>query len=774
MPTRPLITLLVLLSCSASAVLAKVPDDTTTVSDLSLSGLIDGRNITFTLSCDVETRQNDQRMALLAGDVVLDRIESPKGGYRIQYDPADKSYRIEWPRRGTRRLAVVFVVRPRVFKDTNWHEATFQVPASRYRRLQVVCARTDIQVQFPNAMRVERSVVDGRLVMTAVQGPGQDFQVRWKPHVQKLDAELVMSSEVNTIVTAGPAALRVDSLFEFDVSQGSVQNVTFDMPAGLRVTHVRGAHVRDWSVADEVDKAVLTVTLTEPQSEHYRIQVQAQIAIAGLPAEISVPAICPADGVRTGGQLAAGTNSAIALVVEDTSGLSQIDVSAFQRAVIDEQHPRPLPNGKGFYYNFAGGSYRMHLALKDMVPVFDAAVRGVLRVLDDNLSIDLQVELDVRDAPLRDVVLHMPPGYLAAEVSGEAVGDHSLDESAHGDAPSDLQIRFKQPVLGRTLLALRLELGHSPLHKTLKIGGLAVRGAQTQRGYVLIVPADGIDLDEPDQQGLRQVHTGSVPLRVANAAYAYRFRDTGWSLELSARPRPADVRVELFHLITLADGVAYGGIAVNYFISGAPLDELHFQVPTSLANVEFVGRDVVRAVAEGDDRLHYRVKLNRKVVGDYNLGITYTQPQRDGQAVLAGAITCDRVRSQVGFITIASHLNVQVKAQPVPGAALLQIGREEVPANYRLLVNAPILETYKYVNTPHGLSLGVQHFERGSLLPVVIEVVDLNTRIAMPPSGMPQLGGLEPRWIAPDTGDSKPSASNSVHSRSGRDIGNSV
>jgi hypothetical protein len=37
--------------------------------------------------------------------------------------------------------------------------------------------------------------------------------------------------------------------------------------------------------------------------------------------------------------------------------------------------------------------------------------------------------------------------------------------------------------------------------------------------------------------------------------------------------------VESFHLESLGEGIVYSSVAVNYFITGSPVDELHFHIP---------------------------------------------------------------------------------------------------------------------------------------------------------------------------------------------------
>ena len=713
------------------------------VTDLRLTGRIEGPYVTFTLDCDVQTRAKRQSLALFSGDVVLDELASPTSGHRLQYDPKSREYRISWPRKGKHHVKATFAVRPNVLEDGQWREASFAIPASRFREVEVVCDREDLEIEFPGAMRVERRIVGTELRITAVQGAGRPFALRWKPHVQELDAKLVLSSEANTIATLTTGALRLDTLLTFDIPQGRLNELRCDVPESLSITQVRGAHIRDWRIVSQGQQRVLEVELNQPLSGSYSLQILADMVLGRFPQEVDLPVISPSGGIRAGGQIAIGTDSAIALVVRQTSGLSQIDTAAFKRIVLngDVAQPRPLPagpQGKVFCYSFAGGAYQIKLALDDIVPSFDAMVNNVVRVQDDDLRINSQIELDVRDAPLRRLVVDLPAGVLLADVKGPQVTDSALREADDPQSAQSVQIDFGRPVMGRTLIELRLELGRGPLDGTVRVEGLSVRGAKSERGYLVVVPSEGIQVDAPVQEGLREVRTGSVPQRVANAEYAYRFREKGWSIQIVARARTADVRAELFHLVSLADGIAYGGVTANYFIAGAPVDKLHFVVAPALANVEFVGRDVLQAVEDPENEGRYTVKLNRKVTGDYNLGVTYTQRYKDGGSLLVGGVACENVGTQVGFVTITSYRNLELNAKLGDDTTLLEIAREELPSNYRLLVNAPILKTYKYVGTPHEVSISARSYERGELLSIVIEVMDIQTRIAMPPSGSPE------------------------------------
>ncbi|MAE64447.1 MAG: hypothetical protein CMJ18_09270, partial [Phycisphaeraceae bacterium] len=723
--------LLVLLLTLTAAAPARTPD----VTELHLVGRIDGDNITFTLEGEITTTSRRQSVALLAGDVAVERFEGGTAPHRLRYDAATETYCVVWQKKGRHRFSLQLAARPGVMEDREWRQATFTVPASRIRHLEVHCDRADLEVQLPDAVKVKRAVEGDTMRITALQDGSRPFDIRWKPQVRKLDAKLVTRSETNTIVTAVAGALRVDSLFSFDVAQGTLTDLAIAVPGSLNVTQVRGAHIRDWRMEGADGDRRLVVTLNRPQTRAYALQVAAESHLSSFPVDVDLPVMSPEGGLRRGGQIVVGTDSAIELVVQQTSGLSQIDAAAFKRIVLGPEHPRALPAARAFFYTYAGGPFRMKLALDNITPSMDAVHRIAIALDEDDLAINAAIEIDVRDAPIRRLTLAAPKGYLVAAVKGKWVGDFAVHERA-ADDDRDVVIELTKPLLGRALFEVRYELGRGPLDQAQRIGHLHVRGTRNERGYVVIVPDAGVQIEAPQTESLRAVHTASVPVQLPGAEYAYRFRDGGWSLELTARRRPAGVRVESFHVVSISDAVVYGGVAVNYFITSAPVDELRFVIPRALGDVEFVGRDVLQTVRDENDPSRYTVKLSRKVTGDYNLGITYHARYEEGRPLALGGIECLDVQTQVGFITVASHLDLQIDTTKTH--QLLEIARDEIPANYRLLVNAPILKTYKFVGPEHRLEIGIAPYERGKVLPSIIEVMDIHTNLAIPVRGTPE------------------------------------
>ena len=710
------------------------------IDQMAITGTIDGANVTFSLDFEIDHTDVRRAHPLIRGDVALDTIKAT-GNPKLDYVAGPGTYRIGWAKAGRYTVSAGFAARAERQGD-GWRQSAFTVPASRVRQLRLVCDRNDLEVEFPGALRQKRTLEDGKLVVTAILGPGNPFIVRWKPQVSVEVGELVYSANVNTIVKVNSASLRIDSLFHFDIPQGRLGELVFDVPSSLSVTQVLGKSIRDWRIVGEGDAPMrrLVVTLAQPQSNGYDLQLIGESVLGKLPTSTALPTVrLSDDSVRISGQLVIGTRSAVRIVVTEPTGVSQIDAGKFARRTMGGGAARTVPTASAFFYDVPTGVYAMTIAVEDVVPTYDVEQQMVIAVGEDDLAIESAIGLEVRDAAMRSVRLRVPTGFLVTSVDGPMVEDFAVApvEGENAKPGTMVTVQFKKPVLGPTVMRLRGERGRTAVGAgDLSIGGVEVMGAHAHRGHVLVAGDEGVDVAVPSVDGLREVHTGSVKVSVAGARFAYRFRDAAWSLALKADQRPSGVRAESFHVVSLGEQMVYGSVAVNYFISGAPVDTLTFTVPDRLKHVEFVGADVRRWTREGDT---YTVKLNRKVIGDYNLGVRYSYRYADGDDVVAGAVVVTDVDTQTGYVVLASHLNVELKraaGEVTDTTDVIEIAREEIPGTYRLLVNAPILKTYKYITAPHTITHAVRNFARGRLLPVVVELTQIGTQIGVDENGV--------------------------------------
>ncbi|MFH0909576.1 MAG: hypothetical protein V1929_12520 [bacterium] len=412
--------------CVLSALLsspshASVPSDVI-VSDLQVTGRIDGENVTFNLSFSADVKKRGTELPLVEGDVAYLGDKLPDDVVLARHG---KQMVLRFDARGRQKVSFDFASVPR--RDGDWRQTGFTVPAANVRKLTMICDRDDLEVAFPGALKVDRNATNGSSSVTAYLGVSDQFQVRWKPQVRQLDAELVVACDANSIAVARVGALKLDTIFTYRIVQGALNQVSLSLPAGLNITQVSGTDIREWRIDEDAAKSrTLLVTLSRPQEERYLLRVESELVLPEFPCSFDLPAVRPLDVIRTSGFLMMGTDSAIKLLVNKAMGLTQVDQSAFPAVALKADQPRPLPARSSYAYQYANMPYTLELAADDIVTAFNSEDRLILSLRDNDLVLQAAAELDVRDAPAREIAIESDPGWIVANVSGANVSDYDV------------------------------------------------------------------------------------------------------------------------------------------------------------------------------------------------------------------------------------------------------------------------------------------------------------------------------------------------------------
>jgi hypothetical protein len=698
------------------------------VNGLSLEGEIEGENVIFAMSFEAEASERGAEMPLVIGDAAYLEATLPRGAEILR---VDDRYVLRFAR--ARKGNVVFRFASRPVKDGDWRRTSFRIPSANTRKLAVLCDRDDLEVQFPGALDVQRAKnAAGRMQVTAFLGLVDRFQVAWKPLVRRLDAELVVSCDVNTIATAGIGVLRVDNAFTYRIIQGQLTRLTLALPE-VNVTQVLGEDIQDWRLERTTDGAgsKLVVTLGRPREGLYRLRVESEMNVPKFPCKFGFPVIAPEQVLRASGFVMIGADSAIKLVVGKAGGLTQVDPAAFPTVAMEGkgQARRPPPTRSVYAYQFAAMPYAMDVDADDIVTAMSADSRIVLTLEDRDLAVQASVELDVRDAPAREVVFETgaDPSWTVTAVTGKQVAEADVDVREEAGVRRIL-VPFKQAVSGSVLVDLRMEKTLAAGAAAFTVPGLKVVGAKNERGYIVVASEKGIRLRTDKTDGLREVHTGSAPMRVAGAQQAFRFKEAGWQLALTLERTAAAMHSELFHLLSLGDGVLYYSATITYHIGGAPVQEFLVRVPADVETVEFTGADV-----EGWTRTNdlCRVRMQKRAMGDYTLLVTFDrQFDYEKADIPVGGVETVGTESEVGYLALASSASLRLTEPQSLPAAVIAIDRDEIPKGYSAPVKDPILRAFKYVRSPHAFSLRVERLDTERLLSQIADYIKVETSIS--------------------------------------------
>jgi hypothetical protein len=521
--------------------------------------------------------------------------------------------------------------------------------------------------------------------------------------------------------------MRQVALLDFKVMQGELKTVALLLHGSGEVTRVQGEQVLAWNlepVPASTDRR-LVVQFNQPQKEQFSLQVQMQTPLGAFPQTADAMQLRPEAATRFAGYYRIVNDGAVRLEVAQASGLSQISPEQFPETDATRAALKPTGSQR-FAYRFSGPDTALRIQADQILPELAVSELLAYRLGENELDIDGELELDIREAPLRELLLHVPKGYAVARLTAAGLSDYFVREP-EGEEFSELRLVFSQPVSGHQLVQFRLERNKPLGETTWSLPRVEVARSKSVRGHIAIAADAGFRLTPERTQSLTEIATAFFPRKVAGIQSAFRLSDSAWQAALRVERLPQTVQVDALHLFSIGEGIAYGSSVLNYVVSGAPVSVFKIELSDEYFNVEFTGKDI-RNWQKTDGG--YLVQLHTPVSGSYTLLASYERPfKAQGETLtFTGARPLD-AQSEQGHTLIISAYQFQVKPVDV-SAGLLPLETGEVPPEYRLFFDEPILGAYRYAARPFNLKLALSPLAQGDSLSQVVDRASLTTRIS--------------------------------------------
>ncbi len=690
------------------------------IEKLDVRARIEKENIFFSIGMDVNIR-DDAEIPVVTGDVVLIRSKCPE---KSRITRKGKTYRIHLHKRGRQHIFFELSARPE--KKGKWRRAQISIPEAVLKTIELQCDRKDLEVQFDNALNIKKEEKNGHLFIKGFIADGKTVGVKWKPEVEQLKGKLVLSADATTAVTASVGALSLNTLYRYRISQGSLKQLSFDVPEGISIVRVTGESIRDWTIEKKEAKRTLIVSLSTPVKESYSLQVGSEMILGDFPADFTVPCITPLGVIRNSGFLVLGSDSAVKMTVRSVKGLSQINREAMPGTKRKGKSMLRMPSNVSFVYQYASAPYNIRLKADDIFPVYSATDTISLFIRDDGLVVRAMIELDVKEAPLRRASVHISRKCIVSRVDGKGISDFDVvNESTGGQ---EIKLSFGDGVRGKNLIQIELESDYDLASGKITVPSIRVAGAQSERGFIVAAAERGIEIRQTQSKNLRQVHTLSLPVRVPGAQNAFRFKESAWKLNISLTILKSSINSECFHLISLGDGIMYGSTTVNCHIAGAPTDTLSFRIPRANKGVEFIGPDIRRWTKNNDI---WSVKLQKKIIGLYTLTLLYNQTFSDetrNRIRSIGGVTPLNIDNESGYIVVTGLPSQRVKAENL-SRSLVATAPEDLPQGYKIVLNAPVIQAFRYISGPHQADIRISEFGRAEPLDVAVDMTEYETTL---------------------------------------------
>jgi len=715
MKTKTFLALL----CALLAVRAALADSVT-LEDFKLTADLadpDAAAFTLTARARVDTREGVS-LELLSGPVALTARPGP-APYHLT--TRDDRYILTFDRPGVYPVNLRF--NAAVHQHEDWYSVVFHIAPGTLQPFVLEGLAADTQFLFPDAARPERS---GTNFLTYLPVDGT-INFSWKQAQPEAEGKLFYAAEMVSQISLSPGLMSQASLLTGKVMQGEMSRLSLLLHGGGEVTRVQGDDVLAWRVepvTNSPDRR-LVVQFNQPQKDQFVLQLQLQSPLDAFPQTVTAVQVRPEGATRFAGYNRIVNDGAVRLEVVQASGFSQLSPEQFPESDATRAFFRAT-GSQQFVYRFSSADCLLRIQAEQIQP--EVSVNEVLAYHygENELAVDAEFELDIREAPLRELLLTVPRGYAIAKLTAPGLSDYFVRDPA--EAPdSELRLVYGQPGLGRQLVNLRLERNQALGETNWTLPRLTVAGAKSVRGFVGVSADAGFRLTTDRSQALTEIATAFFPEPVTGLQKAFRLSDPAWLAALRVERLPQTVQADGFHLFSIGEGIAYGSSVMNYVVSGAPVSAFRVGLSDEYYNVEFTGRDI-----RGWEKTTngYLVQLHSPVSGSYTLLATYERPFKPQGETLAftGARALD-AQSEQGHTIIISAYQFQVKPAAVsPGLLPLEPG--EVPSEYRLFFDAPVLAAYHYSSRPFDLQLALSPLAQGDSLNQVVDRASLATRVS--------------------------------------------
>jgi len=380
---------------------------------------------TFTARMTVENLLENGwvRVPLLPGTVAVQSARI--GGREAPLVLEGGQYTLVTDRPGSFEVVVSFAVAV----TTSEGRSGFSFPLNGSGATEVelgVPGSEDLDFTVANAKLKQDRQVGGRRVVTATLPSSGSLSVSWQreiPEAERQDPRVY--SEVHTLVGVGEGLMTAQATLQHTILFAGIDTVRAKIPDGMTVLDVRGAGLRDWTLADD---GTLTALLNYAAEGSYQLSVDMERVVADGET-LEAPLLQPLGVERSKGWVGVQALGTLELTSGEVAGAASVDVRTLPANIVGVTDQPVL---LGFKYLGASADIplvaREHEEVDVLVTLLDQAEATTMFTADGRRLTSMRYQ--VRNNRRQFLRLALPPTaeLWSASVAGRAVQPASSSE----------------------------------------------------------------------------------------------------------------------------------------------------------------------------------------------------------------------------------------------------------------------------------------------------------------------------------------------------------
>ncbi len=674
-----------------------------------------GKAVHFKLSGTAHVAEDNARIDILSGRAAVSKFPNDKN-YRLRLSSNHDrpGYELEFPHAGRFPISLDFVAlvveQPDLGEGIDLH-----VAASAIVPLTVKGLGKDLVFHHDHESVVPTRGDESWLGFLPATGRAK---LHWKSVRQSSEGKLFFITTGRVEAKVGTGLLRQDHHLDYKVLQGELKSITIDLVGAGEIIDVQGANMVAWKVTNQGADRQLEISLSQPINATSQFVIRSQTPLDSFPIRMEGLCLHPTEAIRHSGFIRLSNLGSVRIEPVGLVGLTQL---------APEQYPgEPLEARQVYVFRFPANDHRFSVAADRVQSEISVSQVTLYQVAEADRVIQSDIELDIREAPIRDWEFKIPSDYSVVSLTGASVTDY-VTATEVVDGYRNVKVIFGQDVMGRQLVSLHLEMSEVAMASNWHLPRIEFPGAKMVRGDIGIVGAPGFRVLASETNLLIEKPISYFPKPTPQLQQAFRIREPSWSITTRIELLERSIQSDVFHLYSLSEETVFGSALLNYFVTGSPVSEWKITVPSELGNVTVDGQDVRTWRRDGDTLI---VTLHQPIIGPYTLLVTFEEKPSKAKATFhAGRVAPVGVQGERGYIQVVSPKQVELSTESV-SKEMLKLDSLELPAEFRLLSTAPALGTWQYTERPFELNLKVGWFEPGTAVSQVVEFAEANSRVS--------------------------------------------
>lgn len=529
---------------------------------------------------------------------------------------------------------------------------------------------------------------------------GGQLQISWRQAEERGAIQGIVHCDTSLSAVVQDAGLRLHSLHQYQVRQGTINQALLKVPGDIRIQSVTGPDVGGWEMVGTGDDRRIKVFLRRDIKDGTRVKVEAfqSLSVGKQNRSLNLPQFVPETITNETGTIGVYAEPQFQIRPEKISGAIQIDTQKY----VNPETASPVWKIAGhtlqpqWAYRFSRRPVETQFFLSRKQAEKQAIAEHGVLVSPRKLSISSRIRYQLKGIPESTFVLELPEAYLVLSVQAQGLDDwYVIEQNA-----DDMRVLVLEFAELKTSLA------------EIVVDGVVPREGNQQQAEIMIptplavaaVRSDlAIWIDEslvaraPELEDWRAISSADLSpelkaQRPSLPQFAYRSSAElpEW-IKLELTPAQPNVTANSLVMTTVGNVSVSHTVGIRWSIQGAATDVLSFTTPAWLGeHLDFRG-DSIRQINKrviGNEIIQWTIHLQNSVEGTYFITAETTQaPPVTGKIEIPQVRVMDtsiQVDSQTTELEIQQHYLMLVnhswaRLNLLNPESITTVDREEMP-----------------------------------------------------------------------------------------------